>query len=151
MARAVLFGIPAGVLVMFVLFRWSLTRVDALIARFALFGAALLAVFPQLASWRDRLRDRDRKVERVAQRAVDEAVAHVLSAAVFCMIGTGISVGIANVAPPATDAPEASITPTVLASGALAAIGAYVLLSSIVAINLLWDAYLRAGQAPPGG
>lgn len=79
---ALLYGPPLVVATLTAVFQWNLRPIaDALMGGFALMAGVLIAVFTQLASWRDRLQDRaeDRWLsEAPGRRAIDAASVHAL-------------------------------------------------------------------------
>lgn len=141
LTRAILFGVPAAVAVVMLVFRVSLTNAEQLLAGAALLSAALIGAFAQIVSWRERILSRNRAVERVKVRALNEAGAHVLVSLVMSVIVTvGVFV-LANL-----DMHCAPLAVHIVA-WALSAISAasftFVALSLIVVANLLWDAFQR--------
>lgn len=79
---ALLYTPPVAIAALTGVFEWNLRPIaDALLGGFALMAGVLIAVFTQLASWRDRLQDRaeDRWLsEAPARRAIDSASVHAL-------------------------------------------------------------------------
>lgn len=79
---ALLYVPPVAIAALTGVFEWNLRPIaDALLGGFALMAGVLIAVFTQLASWRDRLQDRaeDRWLsEAPARRAIDSASVHAL-------------------------------------------------------------------------
>jgi len=79
---AILYVPPVVIGVLAAVFRWDLDKVsDALLGGFALMAGVLMAVFTQLASWRDRLQDRAAQrwlSEAPARRALDAAAINAL-------------------------------------------------------------------------
>lgn len=151
-SRIVLFGVPAIILGLMIVFRVELTKADQLLAGAALLSAALIGAFAQIVSWRERILRRNRPVERAKVRALNEAGAHVLVSLVMSVVVTVAVFVLANLV--LTCAPlYLHITAWVL-SALSAASFAYVALSLIIVANLLWDAFKReeqdiAEQNPP--
>jgi hypothetical protein len=79
-------GVPIVVGALTIWFRWDLSKIaESLIGGYALAAGVLIAVFTQVAAWRNRLDERaDRRPESEApaRRAVDGAAAHALWAVV---------------------------------------------------------------------
>ncbi len=73
---------PLAMAALTAVFEWNLRPIaDALLGGFALMAGVLIAVFTQLASWRDRLQDRAEErwlSEAPARRAIDSASVHAL-------------------------------------------------------------------------
>lgn len=143
-SRIVLFGIPALILVLMIVFRVELIHADQLLAGAALLSAALIGAFAQIVSWRERILVRNREVERVKVRALNEAGAHVLVSLVMSVLVTVAVFVLANL-----NAYGAPLYVHIIAwvlSGISAASFAYVALSLIIVANLLWDAFEREEQ-----
>lgn len=156
-------------------FQVTLQAADQLLAGAALLVGALFAAFGMVASWRERLLERDRKVDGIKLRALNEATAHILFSVVVSLIATGVLAVLSNLvasisaavpapapttatAAPGTTPPLPGTPPVPLtehiAAVALSAIGcaalAYLLVSMLIVVNLLWDAYSTAGQSGTG-
>lgn len=95
-AIGALYGLPALLAVLAVATKADLSRAgESLVGGFALAGGVLIAVFSQLAAWRQRLEGRafDRwQSEAPARRAVDAAVAHTLVGVLVAMFASTTSV-----------------------------------------------------------
>jgi hypothetical protein len=88
-ARTVLLVVPAIVTLSGIIFSWRLANPDGLLAGVSLLAGSLVGVFSLLATWRERLADRQRMYSEVRSAdcaAVDEAVVHVLIAILTCVI-----------------------------------------------------------------
>jgi hypothetical protein len=149
-ARAVLLGVPVAAGVASWMLGWQIRKPEVLIAGYSLLAASLLAVFSQLASWRGRLEDRAvrfKVTEGRSRRAVDEAVAHTLMAALGSMLAAFLMVILANILPEA-GVTQSSVLPwfASLLTAASVAVGGYLLLTFLIIVNLLWDAYQEASK-----
>jgi hypothetical protein len=126
-AAAVMYLPPTAVISIVAVYRLDLTdAASALIGGFSLIAGVLIAVFTQLAAWRDRLADRAEErwlTDAPARRAVDRAVAHVLVGVVGSVAAVVFAVML-----------EADVTGTTVWSAALggAATWLLVLLLTIV-------------------
>lgn len=131
-------------------FAWSVRSADSLVAGFSLLAAALLAVVPQLAAWRQRLTDRDRGSEGVARRKLDEAVSNTLVGVLVSIVLAVLSIIIANIIVPSTPNGIDIAYPEVvrLLTAILATGGAYLALTLLLVVNLLFDAYSDANSSP---
>lgn len=137
-ARIILFGVPLGtggvVGGLQVIFQHS----DQLLAACALLSGALLAGFAQVASWRERILNRHRDVDAIDIRALNEAAAHILSSLAVSVLAAVAVFVLAN-----TDLQCPPLVIHVMAcvlSGLSAACLAYVAISLLMVVNLLWDA-----------
>ena len=145
-AWAILLGFPiiAGLVVL--IYKIELSKADQLLAGTAIFVGALLASFAQVASWRDRIAARDRRVDGIHIRALNEVAAHILLSVLISSIATAVLAVLANMD---LESESPSIIHIILARG-LSAIGVsafvYVLISVVIVVNLLWDAYEEAGD-----
>lgn len=141
--RAVLVLLPATGVILSLTLGVELSGADQLIAGFALLAGTSIAAFTQLAAWREKLTARAKKVDGVASRALDEAVAHVLMIVVVSMAATVAMVIVFNIEP--GEDPSAAVQWTIRGFSA-AGIGAglYVVLSLVIVVNLLFDAYTNA-------
>ncbi|WP_284299873.1 hypothetical protein [Homoserinibacter gongjuensis] len=125
-------------------------RLDAaseLLAGAALLVGALVATFSQVAVWRERLLARDDTVGPMRIRALNEAAAHIL-------LGTMASVGatVAIVTLVSFSWPCASVVGhwvQVALSSLTLGLFAYVVVTIMIVINLLWDAYQEEGTRAP--
>lgn len=127
-------------------FAWSVRSADSMVAGFSLLAAALLAVVPQLASWRQRLSDRNRASEGVARRKLDEAVANTLVGVLASIALALVSVILANIVIPSSPSAGDAAYPEVarLLTASLVAGGTYLGLVILLVVNLLFDAYTDA-------
>lgn len=144
-ARVILAGLPALGFGVSLWLDWLVRDSAALIAGFSLLPAALLAVVPQFAAWRQRLTDRSRKTDGLAQRKLDEAVAHTLLVVVVSIVLAAVAIVLSNITEP-TPASPSVVLPWVarVLTGLMVAGGAYLLLSLMLVVNLLFDAYQDA-------
>jgi hypothetical protein len=127
-------------------FQVELKQADQLIAGLALLAGANLAVFAQIASWRERLTARARRIDRVNRRSLDEAAAHVLVSALISFAATAVMIVLANIDLPRCPTNLQLWTVRGLSAFGVAALSLLLLLLVIV-VNLLWDAYIAAN--PP--
>lgn len=130
--KYLLFGIPTAIFCVSLSAGLRLTGANDLIAGTAVLIGALLVGFSQLASWRERLTARNARIDGAEMRMLDEAVAHVLVATLASgVLSSAIAIGSNASWPPAI----------VIASSLAASITAYLALSLLIVVNLLWLAY----------
>jgi len=145
--RVVLIVVPAVVGAAVGITNTDVAAADQFIAAVALFLAALLAVFGQIAAWRDRLAARRRRTDGVALRALDETIAHILFSIIITLVTAVVLVVRANLG---DDLQQVGVTGQVTARccAVVAAAGfAYLVLTIWIVTNLLWDAYERSGPS----
>ncbi|GAA0989809.1 hypothetical protein ENKNEFLB_03608 [Nocardioides aquaticus] len=112
---------------------------DAILAGLALLVGGLLAVFAQIAGWRERLTERSRpfgETEESDRESLDEAVTHVLVASFWSVAGL-----IAVVAGQSTTN-EVDGSLTGLSCGIVVAIGLHIAMLFMLVIFKLYDSYL---------
>ena len=141
--RAVLIVFPTAGFILSLAFRVALGGADQLIAGFALLAGTSIASFTQLAAWREKLTARARRVDGVASRALDEAVAHVLMVVVVSMAATVAMVIVFNIDPGRDPSPAVLWTIRGFSAAGIGA-GLYVVLTLVIVVNLLFDAYTAA-------
>jgi len=134
---------------------WQIRKPEALLAGFSLLAGSLLGVFSQLAGWRSRLSEREttyKTTERRYRRAVDEAVAHTLIAALASMAAAILMIVLANLLPDTASASSVLPWPARIITGLAVGVGSYLLMTFLIIVNLLWDAYEKANEdiAPVG-
>lgn len=134
LARIVVVGVPAALLVAALVFDWGLKAVAAsLIGGFALIAGVLIAVFAQLANWRTRLDDRAQfrpNSEAPARRLVDAAVAHTLIGVLASALGAAVAVLI-----------ELGVPGTPVWSAIGASVSGYLLVVLLLIVNTSYLAY----------
>lgn len=150
--RTILFGTPAIIFAVLIVFRVELPNADQLLAGAALLSAALITAFAQVVSWRERVLARNQEVERIKVRALNEAGAHVLVSLLMSVVLSVAVFVLANMELVSVPM-HVHIIAWVL-SAVSASSFAYVSLSLVIVTNLLWDAFQReeqdlAGQNPP--
>ncbi len=115
---------------------------DALLAGVALLIGALIAGFTQVAAWKDRLQARGRATDAVAIRSLNEAAAHILIAVVASVFGTATA--IVSMASSSIECPPLwLIVLTRIVVGLSAASFAYIALTLVIVVVLLWDSFMR--------
>lgn len=90
LARFVLYGVPTALGVTAGVSGFTIKHPDGILAGLSLLIAGLLAVFAQIAAWRDRLTAREASYERSEASdsdSLDEAATHVLVAALASVVG----------------------------------------------------------------
>lgn len=127
-------------------FRVELTGADQMLAGMALLIGALVVSFSQVASWRERLLERDRKVDQMSIRSLDEAAAHILFGVVLAGVATAAFGTLANIHLGINDPGVVRTVAAVALSAVGVAIYVYILLTLVITVNLLWDAYERSGS-----
>lgn len=144
-ARLTLLLLPGAGLGISLWLDWSIRDPGALIAGLSLLAAALFAIVPQFAAWRQRLTERARPTEGVARRKLDEVVAHTLLAVVVTVGLTAIAVVLSNISAPAEGSPTVVI-PWIsrVLTGLMVGGGTYLILTMMLVVNLLFDAYQDA-------
>lgn len=142
-AIVALAGLPAGLGVLSFWQGWVFRETGSLVAAFALLSAAQVAIVPQFASWRQRLSERARASEGIARRKVDEAVSNLLLSVVVCVLLTVLAVVLANIAPPSGPDDPLALTARLL-TGVMCAGACYLVLTILLIVNLLFDAYQDA-------
>jgi hypothetical protein len=145
-ARAVLLGVPvaAGIVVGFS--GTTLPAADQFLAAAALFLGALLTVFGQVVTWRDRLAQRLVRTDRLDERALDEAAAHILLAVLITLITAIALVVRANLG---ENPCEGAVNVVARACAVVATAGmTYLVLIIWLVTNLLWDAYSKSRSWP---
>lgn len=138
--------LPLSAAYISVRFGWTVQHSESLVAGFSLLAASLLAVVPQFAAWRQRLTDRDKRGEGVARRKIDEAVTHTLLGVVVSVGLAALAVVLTNTTTTTPQGTESMLWPWAEA-GATAVImagGTYLVLTMILVVNLLFDAYQDA-------
>ena len=115
------------------------SHADQLLAGAALLAGALLAAFVQIASWRERILARHRRVDGVDVRALNEAAAHVLVSFLASLAVTIFVVVLANI--DLYCAPVWVHVVDRVLSAAAAALFTYIIVSLVIVVNLLWDAF----------
>jgi hypothetical protein len=123
---------------------WALREAGSLVGGLALLAAALLAVVVQLAVWRQRLTDRSQARDGVARRSLDEAVANTLLSAVTCVLLAGLGVIEANILIPKTGEGTVLPLPAKLITALVVGGCTYLVLTFILIVNLMFDAYVNA-------
>jgi len=146
-ARIILVGVPAAAFILTLVFGVELVKADQLFAGAALFSGALLGAFSQVANWRDRLLARERKVDAVYLRALDEAAAHILFAVLVSASAALALIVVTNVDLVALHRHRPAVLVVRVASAYGTAALAYLALTLVIVVNLLWDAYVGAGKA----
>lgn len=131
--------------------QWTIQNPESLVAGLSLLAAALLAVVPQFASWRQRLTERSKAVEGVARRKIDEAVTHTLLGVVLSVGIAFLAVILANSRYTTPYGDKSMLLPWVeVGAGAItAAGGTYLVLTILLIVNLLFDAYQDANGLTP--
>ncbi|WP_435199501.1 hypothetical protein [Janibacter sp. GS2] len=137
---------------------WQIRAADSLIAGLSLLAAALLAVFVQLSTWRQRLSPGGKpeavvSYEGPQRRAIDEAAAQTLWASLItvltalCLVVIANTVSIDRAGDAVASWAQRGLT------AAVVALGAYLVLTFLLIVNLLWDAYenARSGPVPAQG
>ncbi|GIG41932.1 hypothetical protein [Cellulomonas phragmiteti] len=144
-ARLTLLVLPAAGLGVSIWLDWSIRDSGSLIAGLSLLAAALFAIVPQFAAWRQRLTERARPSEGIAQRKLDEVVAHTLLAAVVAIGLVAIAVVLGNISTPVEGSLEV-VVPWVarILTGIMVGGGTYLILTMMLVVNLLFDAYRDA-------
>lgn len=146
-ALVVLGLLPLGLGFWSVWSNWVIRDSSSLIAGFSLMAASLVAVIPQLASWRQRLTDKNSRVDGVGRRKLDEAVSHTLVGVVASIILAVLAVVLSNIVTPSQDGTDPRIAlpwAARLITGGLVGGGAYLILTLLLVVNLLFDAYRDA-------
>ena len=152
-AVCVLFGVPAATLAATLVLQIELVRSDQLLAGAALLAGALLTAFAQVAVWRERLLGRLSGTHASQIRALNEAATHILVSLVSVIVATVAVVLLGSI--DSTSLPvwmdwlpgllhwaEGGRHWTgVILSALAAAAFAYVVVSLLIVVNLLWDAY----------
>lgn len=139
LSRTLLWWIPLGAASFSFVFSFRLAAADQMLAGFALLAGAALAAFSQLASWRERFTERGLRSEGISSRALDEAVAHVLFTVVAAVAGAVTTGILANLDPQSRSIWIEQLSRVVTACSM--AIAAYLVLTLIIVVNLLFDAY----------
>lgn len=137
--RLLIYGLPVGLGIAAGISGFAVRSPDAILAGLALLVGGMLAVFVQLAAWRERLTDRAKLFEDSEasdREALDEAATHVLVAGFWSVLGiVAIVVGQST-----TGEKDGSLVG--VASGLVIAIGAHVALLFMLVIFKLYDSYL---------
>ncbi len=135
-----LFGLPLLVVGAACATRVVLPHPGILVVAGAVLTAALLPTFAAIAMWREQARAARCEPDRVATGALDEAGAHVLVSVLVAAVATlGMAV-VATVGLP--DDAGTARTWLVVAAGAIGlGCWTYLVLSLVMAVNLMWDAY----------
>lgn len=107
---------------------------------------AFLAGFAMIAMWRERLLARDRETEQASVRALREATAHVLVSVLVSMLVTSTLGAVANITVP-PGSRDAAYWAAVILGGVGVAGLAYLVVTLVIVVNLLWDAYEAAGAS----
>lgn len=125
----------------------QLTAPASLLAALSLMSAGLLAAFGQIASIRSkyRLPDDDYDPEWRTREMLDEAVAHILTAALVAVltaviIVVGMNAGAGN-----------GRQLAVLASAGVVGFGSYLVLVFLMVVRKLWGAYEAANERDQAG
>jgi hypothetical protein len=152
-ARAILMVIPVLSAATVVILRIQLSQADQLLAGAALFTSALLVAFAQIAVWRERLLARNGDADSLQIRAMNEAAAHILLSLIVALFSVVVIVVLLNLDAPLlpdwmTWLPELlswdqggrEWAGVILSALAVAAF-AYLVLTLILVVNLLWDAF----------
>ena len=143
---AVLVVVPVGSAVWMWLRGVELQAPAALLSALSLLSAGLLASFAQIAVIRSRYRlpDDDYDPEWRTRAMLDEAVAHVLTAALVAVLtALFVLIGMNTASPGHAGLPS-------WASGLVAGFGAYLLLLFVMVIRKLWAAYEVANELDQG-
>lgn len=142
--RTMLWWVPLGAASCTYVFGVILSAADQLLAGFALLVGASLAAFAQLASWRERFTERNLRTEAIPAKAIDEAVAHVLFTVVAAVAGTILTAVLANLQ---IEGASAAVLEVARVLSALSvAVGAYLVLTLVIVVNLLSDAYVTVNR-----
>ncbi|MGV0695870.1 hypothetical protein [Mycobacterium paraintracellulare] len=114
----------------------------ALLSGFALLSGVLLTVFAQLAGMRLKLNDQDDESDRrqVLKDSIDEAVAHVLVAAILGLACSVLVVVAMTMGGPTQ--PVVAGVPAIL----LGAFAAYEVLVLLIVVRGLYSAYVRVNE-----
>lgn len=151
-ALILLLGVPLGLGFLSAVLGWRIRSADSLLAGFALLAGVLLTVFVQISVWRERLRP-DGKHEALAlyegppRRSADEAAAHTLLASVLSIVGAVVLVVLDNVSQPAPDGVVVIPWVAIVLTAFMVGLSAYLVLTFILIVNLLFDAY-QVAQGP---
>ncbi|MCM3555680.1 hypothetical protein M3697_11255 [Janibacter melonis] len=133
------------------LFGWRLREPQSLTSGYGLLAGALLASFSLLAAWRNNLTQRPSwqvETSRTARRAIDEAVAHVLMSILVCVGLAALTVIMANVMTEADGSADTlRDTPALVLTSVLVSLSTYLILSLVLIVNLLRDAYHQVNEA----
>lgn len=143
-ARIVLYGAPVVVFLVVLLRGGQLRAPEALLTGVAILTGGLLTVFGALATYRLRLGEVETYDPGSAndRDGLDESVAHLLSAALACVIDAVVLVVGLNLSP--DDATSITGIPAAIAAG----VSTYVALIFVIAIQRLYTAYTVISRVP---
>src|SRR5690606_33881385 len=137
-------GLPLLICAALVIFQVTLHGSEELLAGLALAAGALLTGFAQVAGWRERLLSRDLSVNALRIRALNEAVTNLLVSLVASLLATLGVIVLSNL--DLQEPPMWLHWLGVSVSGVVGALLAFVGLSLVIVVNLLWDAYTDEGH-----
>ncbi|UXA07610.1 hypothetical protein KXD96_05675 [Mycobacterium sp. SMC-2] len=145
LARIVMWAVPVGVGVTAYVVAWRFTAPAAVLSGVALLMGGLLSTAGVLSTLRLKLTDRDEthKAAEEAKRNLDEAVPHVLTAALACLASAVLIIVAMNF-------PLAMGDPTINRgfSCAIAAALTFVAVLFVATIIRLYAAYVQVNRVP---